>query len=139
MIKIINLIEHVSAATASVAPITPDTTTYSFADLVARVVLWITYIAGAAAFIYLVYSGILYISAAGNPDQAKKGQQGIINAVIGIIVIVLAYTIINIAKQAGRGDLGLPNCTARYGSGTSCPSGTNSSCTPTGDLHCIND
>lgn len=52
-------------------------------------------IAGAMAVIYLIYSGILYITAAGNPDAAKKGQQGIINAVIGIVIIVLAYVILN--------------------------------------------
>ncbi len=52
-------------------------------------------VAGILAFIYLVYSGILYLSAAGNPDSAKKGQQGIINAIIGIIIIVAAWAIIN--------------------------------------------
>ena len=55
----------------------------------------IALIAGIIAFIYLIYSGILYLSAAGNPDSAKKGQQGIINAIIGIIIIVAAWAIIN--------------------------------------------
>ena len=95
----------IEKAYAQVAPIVSDEsgTTTNLSGLVTTVVTWITYIAGAAAFIYLVYSGILYISAAGNPDQAKKGQQGIINAVIGIIVVVLAYTIITIAKNAATG------------------------------------
>ncbi|MEK9155843.1 MAG: hypothetical protein AAB360_00880 [Patescibacteria group bacterium] len=52
-------------------------------------------IAGAIAVIYLIYSGILYLTAAGNPDAAKKGQQGVVNAIIGIIIIVLAYVIVN--------------------------------------------
>ncbi|MEI7792780.1 MAG: hypothetical protein WCI57_04825 [Candidatus Berkelbacteria bacterium] len=55
----------------------------------------IALVAGMLAFIYLVYSGILYLSAAGNPDSAKKGQQGIVNAIIGIIIIVAAWAIIN--------------------------------------------
>jgi len=54
----------------------------------------IALVAGMIAFIYLVYSGILYLTAAGNPDSAKKGQQGIINAIIGIIIIVAAWAII---------------------------------------------
>ncbi len=70
-------------------------TTYDVQGLAEKVVNVILLIAGIAAVIYLIYSGILYITAAGNPDSAKKGQQGIINAVIGIIVILLAYVIIN--------------------------------------------
>ncbi len=51
-------------------------------------------IAGAIAVLYLIYSGILYLTAAGNPDAAKKGQQGVVNAIIGIIIIALSYVII---------------------------------------------
>lgn len=100
-----SLIERAYAT--GVAAITPSTTdaASTLPELVARVVTWITYIAGLAAFIYLVYSGILYISAAGNPDQAKKGQQGIINAVIGIIIVVLAYTIITVVKKTATSNL----------------------------------
>lgn len=63
---------------------------------VGTVLGWFLWLAGILAFAYLVYAGILYITANGNDEQAKKGQKGIINAVIGIIVIALAYTIINV-------------------------------------------
>jgi len=52
-------------------------------------------VAGALAFLYLVYSGILYLTAAGNPDNAKKGAQGVLNAIIGIVIIVAAWAILN--------------------------------------------
>jgi glucan phosphoethanolaminetransferase (alkaline phosphatase superfamily) len=61
--------------------------------LVSNVVNILLFIAGALAIIYLIYSGILYITAAGNPDAAKKGQQGVLNAVIGLVIIVLAFFI----------------------------------------------
>ena len=54
------------------------------------ILLWVS---GILAIIYLIYSGILYLTAAGNPDSAKKGQQGLVNAIIGIVIIVLAYVI----------------------------------------------
>jgi len=54
----------------------------------------IAIISGILAFIYLVYSGILYLTAAGNPDNSKKGLQGVINAAIGIVIIVTAWAII---------------------------------------------
>lgn len=61
--------------------------------LVTRVIDILLFVAGVAAIIYLIYSGILYITAAGNPDAVKKGQQGILNAAIGIAIIVLAFFI----------------------------------------------
>lgn len=79
-----------------------DTTTGDTDALVNNVITIIIWIAGALAVIYLVYSGILYITAAGNPDQAKKGQQGVINAIIGIVIIVAAYFIINVAVDLGN-------------------------------------
>lgn len=92
-----NLIEkaHAAANWDIFAGITMPTATNqnTLSNAVTQIISVIFMIAGAAAIIYLIYSGILYITAAGNPDAAKKGQQGIINAVIGIVVIVLAYLI----------------------------------------------
>lgn len=78
--------------------------------LLDRVVGWIGLIAGVLAFVYLIYSGILYVTAGGNPDQAKKAQQGIINAIIGIIIIILAYAIVRaVVSQFGGAGGGLVN------------------------------
>ena len=84
--------------------ITPNSSTDANLPLfVNRVIDILLFVAGAAAVIYLIYSGILYITAAGNPDAAKKGQQGIFNAVIGIAIIVLAYFLASaVAKYAGQ-------------------------------------
>lgn len=74
----------------------------SWQDFVTKVINVILSVAGALAVIYLIYSGILYITAAGNPDSAKKGQQGIINAVIGIVIIVIAYFIVGAVVNLAR-------------------------------------
>ncbi|MFA5926701.1 MAG: hypothetical protein WCT32_05670 [Patescibacteria group bacterium] len=68
-------------------------------ELVVQIAGWIGVIAGVLAFFYLVYSGILYLTAGGNAEQTKKAQQGIINAVIGIIIIILAYTIVSAVSK----------------------------------------
>ena len=65
----------------------------SVQELVSNVAYYIGIIGGALAFIYLLYSGIMYITANGNPDQAKKAQTGILNAIIGLVIIVFAYAI----------------------------------------------
>lgn len=81
---------------------TPANSSASAFSVISRVIDIILIVAGALAVIYLIYSGILYITAAGNPDSAKKGQQGIINAVIGIVIIVLAFIIFRaVANTAG--------------------------------------
>lgn len=50
-------------------------------------------IAGAIAVAYLVYGGITYITGgAGGAENAKKI---IINAIIGMVIILLAYVIAN--------------------------------------------
>ncbi|RLC37275.1 hypothetical protein DRH29_02530 [candidate division Kazan bacterium] len=53
---------------------------------------WLLVIAGALAIIYLIWAGIQYITGVGGGADAAKKQ--IINAVIGIIIIVLAYAIV---------------------------------------------
>ncbi|MEK9155844.1 MAG: hypothetical protein AAB360_00885 [Patescibacteria group bacterium] len=77
------------------------TGTDNIAGLITGIVNILLMIASALAVLYLIYSGILYITAAGNPDNAKKGQQGVVNAIIGIAVIVLSYAIV----RAVRGTL----------------------------------
>jgi hypothetical protein len=61
-------------------------------DVFDKAVAWIAGIAGMIAVIYLIYGGVSYITGgAGGAENAKKI---IINAIIGIVVILLAYTIV---------------------------------------------
>lgn len=62
-------------------------------ELVDRVISIILYAAAAVAVIYLLWSGINYITAGGDDVKATTARKGIINAVIGIIIIVLAFVI----------------------------------------------
>lgn len=56
------------------------------------VVSWVAGIAGMIAIIYLIYGGVSYIT--GGAAGAENAKKIIINAIIGIIVILLAYTIV---------------------------------------------
>ena len=60
-------------------------------DLVNKAVKWVGALAGVIAFFFLIYGGFMYLTAAGNPDQSKKGMQSITNAIIGLIIIALSY------------------------------------------------
>ena len=68
-----------------------STTVLDQDTIVGNAVKWVGGIAGIIAFIFLVYGGFMYLTAAGNPEQSKKGGQAIINAIIGLVIIALAY------------------------------------------------
>lgn len=65
---------------------------------VTRIFSWLLYVGGALAVGYLIYGGILYITAGGDEEKATKGKTAVVNAVIGIVVILLALAIIEWVK-----------------------------------------
>lgn len=58
-----------------------------------RIINFILGIAGAIAVIYLIWAGIQYITGGAKGAQAAK--DAIVNAIIGVVVILLSYVIIN--------------------------------------------
>ncbi len=90
------MIETVLSQTAgSNLSITPSFMRVSIDGLIGTVTTWVFIVAGVVAFFYLIFSGFTYLTAGGNPDAAKKGMQGILNAVIGLVIIALAYGIVS--------------------------------------------
>jgi glucan phosphoethanolaminetransferase (alkaline phosphatase superfamily) len=69
----------------------------SLTGLVTLIISWLLYLAGILAFIFLVISGITYITASGDPERTRKAQAGLISAIIGIIIISLSYVILRAA------------------------------------------
>lgn len=51
-------------------------------------------VAGLIAVIFVVYGGIMYATSQGSPDQTSKAQSTIINALIGLVVAVIAVVFV---------------------------------------------
>lgn len=76
-------------------------------------------VAGGAAVLFLIYNGILYITGGGlstigagaDAKKVQKAKDGIINAIIGIVIITSAYTIIRIATTISFTLSGVVNAT----------------------------
>jgi len=66
-----------------------------------QVINIVTILIGGLAVLYLLFYGYKYISSGGNPDKTKEARGGLINAVIGIIVVVAAYSIIRFSARIG--------------------------------------
>lgn len=76
-------------------------------DLIKTIINWLLAIAFAIAVLFLIIGGFQYITSAGNEEAAQKGKSTAINALIGIIIIVLSYVIVNVVanlvSSAGSG------------------------------------
>ena len=56
-------------------------------------------IAFAIAVLFLIIGGFWYITSAGNEETAEKGKGTVINAIIGIVIIVLSYIIVQVVSR----------------------------------------
>lgn len=52
-------------------------------------------IAGFVAIGFIIYGGILYVTSQGSPDQTRNAQSTIINALVGLILAVLATAFVS--------------------------------------------
>jgi hypothetical protein len=64
------------------------------ADRLKKITAIIAFAAGAAAVLIMLVAGIQYITSDGDSNQISSAKQTIIYALIGLIVIVLAVSII---------------------------------------------
>lgn len=73
---------------------------YSFEDmkgLILKMVNIFVYVLPATiCLFYLMYAGYISITAKGNPTQLQKSKETATWAVLGLIVIVTAYLIVNV-------------------------------------------
>jgi hypothetical protein len=81
-------------------------------DLIVKGINLLLGVAFVIAVLFLVIGGFRYIVAQGNPDAAKAGKQTIVNALIGIIIIILSYVLVSVVSRtignSGTGSSGSP-------------------------------
>jgi hypothetical protein len=51
-------------------------------------------IAGALALLMITVSGLRYITSAGNPEKTSKAKNGIIYALVGLVIAISAEAIV---------------------------------------------
>lgn len=76
------------------------TQTSSFGDLIIKYVNFFLPYLTLAAFVALVYSGFLYVFAFGNDDQIQKAKKIMIWAVVGIVLVIISYTVVQFFTKA---------------------------------------
>jgi len=63
--------------------------------VVAAVINGFLAILGIIFLFYLIHAGYLWMTAQGNEEQVTKAKDEIRNAIVGIIIIIAAYAIVN--------------------------------------------
>lgn len=77
--------------------------TGSFRQLALTIVNFFLTFLGLIAVVMIIYGGFLYVSAAGNQEKIESAKKIIMYAVIGIVVILLSFAIVNTVLTAGSG------------------------------------
>ncbi len=63
-------------------------------------------IAGAIAVVFIIIGGFQYMTSAGNAEQAEHGRTTLVNALIGIVVIIMSYVLVTVVfNLASRGQV----------------------------------
>jgi len=84
-----------------VPPAPPGTSTATDAnELLVIVTNWILGIVGAVAVLFIIYGGFRYITAQGNSQQMDTAKNIIIKSIIGLVIIIVAYVIVNVVVGA---------------------------------------
>ncbi len=64
------------------------------AELIHDILDWILGAVGAIATVYFIYGGFLVLTSAGVAERVDKGKKAMIYAVLGMIAIILSYSIL---------------------------------------------
>ncbi len=68
-------------------------------SLIRTIINWLLGIAFAVAVLFLIIGGFQYIVSAGNEEAAEKGKSTAVNALIGVVIIILSYVIVNVVAN----------------------------------------
>lgn len=72
------------------------------AQVASSLITWFTAMAGIVAAIFVVYGGITYVTAAGDPGKLTKAKNAITYALIGLAIVALAQIITAFVSGAIR-------------------------------------
>jgi len=67
-------------------------------DIISKLLTYIFPLAGIILFAFLILGGFELLTSGGNPEKAKKAQGRITSALVGFLIIFLAYWITQILE-----------------------------------------
>jgi TRAP-type C4-dicarboxylate transport system permease small subunit len=75
----------------------------SVPELVGRIISWVLPVVGSLFLVMLIWGGFTYLTASGESDRVKKATTTLKNAVIGLVIVALAYVLVfNLISSFGK-------------------------------------
>ncbi len=75
----------------------------SLRQLVLTMVNYFLTFLGIVAVIMVIYGGVTYVTAAGEDEKIQSAKKIIMYAVIGIIIVLISFALVNMILGAGTG------------------------------------
>lgn len=72
-------------------------------DAVTSIINYLLLFLGLLLLVIIIYAGFLIINSNGDDEALTKGRTIIMYALVGVIIIVLSYTIVNFITDAANG------------------------------------
>jgi len=69
-------------------------------ELIMRFIQILLAVAGLVAVIFLIIGGFRYITAGGNEETSESAKKTVTNAIIGIVIVILAFVIVRVISNA---------------------------------------
>lgn len=66
-----------------------------FVKIAIAVAAWILGITGSLALLFFIYGGFMFLISAGSSERVQKAKQIIIGAVIGVVIVLTSFLIID--------------------------------------------
>jgi type IV secretory pathway VirB2 component (pilin) len=70
--------------------------TRSVTELIARVINILLFFAGIVAVVFVIIGGFMYMTARGNDTQAGQGIKTLKHALVGLVIVILAYVLVRV-------------------------------------------
>lgn len=77
----------------------PKSNIESIGAFIATILSWVSWVVGVLAFLGLIVTGIMYITAGGNAEQAEKAQKNIVWIVTGIVIFMFSLWVPRVIRQ----------------------------------------
>lgn len=85
----------------SIPPISIPSSSVDPKNVTTKIINYSLFFIGALALIFVIWGGILFVTSGGDAEKTTKARNTLLYAIIGVIVVVLAYAIVNWASSLG--------------------------------------
>jgi len=70
-----------------------QTQTRDLTEIIGNIIQWVLGLVGVVLLIMFIYGGVLYATSAGNEDKVETGKKVMLYAIIGVVIIALAFAL----------------------------------------------